>query len=87
MQLVIKISDDTYKYWKEVKPTTSNIYMIDAIEGIINGTPLPEGHGDLVDISPYKGKVICSHLYSGVKKLIEVDSIKPIIEAEESEEE
>ena len=49
MQLVIKISDDTYKYWKEVKPTTSNIYMIDAIEGIINGTPLPKGHGRLID--------------------------------------
>lgn len=48
---------------------------------------LPRGHGDLVDISPYKGKVICSHLYSGVKKLIEVDSIKPIIEADKAESE
>ena len=52
---------------------------------ILQGKPLPKGHGDLVDISSYKGKVICSRLYSGVKKLIEVDSIEPIIEASSEE--
>ena len=34
----------------------------------------------LVDIEPYKGKVIANHLYSGVTKLIEVDSLKEITE-------
>lgn len=34
----------------------------------------------LVDIEPYKGKVIASHLYSGVTKLIEVDSLEEITE-------
>lgn len=34
----------------------------------------------LVDIEPYKGKVIANHLYSGVTKLIEVDSLEEITE-------
>lgn len=34
----------------------------------------------LVDIEPYKGKVIANHLYSGVTKIIEVDSLKEITE-------
>ena len=33
----------------------------------------------LVDIEPYKGKVIASHCYSGVNKLIRIDDI-PIVD-------
>lgn len=83
IELVIKISEEDFERCKKRFQMRINI-MGDAIA---NGTLLPTGHGDLVDISPYKGKVICSHLYSGVKKLIEVDSIKPIIEADKAESE
>lgn len=36
----------------------------------------------LVDIEPYKGKVIASHTYCGVNKLIEVDALEEISEQE-----
>lgn len=87
MQIVIDIPKELYESYECRPPMLGDVGMDMIAQSIANGTPLPEGHGDLVDISPYKGKVICSHLYSGVKKLIEVDSIKPIIEAEEGEEE
>lgn len=83
MEIVIDIPDQKYK-WIIENPQT---YTDELHYAIRNGTPLPKGHGDLVDISPYKGKVICSHLYSGVKKLTEVDSIEPIIEADRKEQE
>lgn len=81
MEIVIDIPDQKYK-WIIENPQTYTDELHDVIR---NGTPLPKGHGNLVDISPYKGKVICSHLYSGVKKLIEVDSIDLIIEADRKE--
>lgn len=87
IELVIKIPEEGYRWIKKSDKTVfadvaSKECMLHAIK---NGTPLPKGHGDLVDISPYKGKVICSHLYSGVKKLIEVDSIEPIIGADKED--
>lgn len=84
IELVIKIDEEVYDGIKEGYYNENLRTMAIAIG---NGTPLPKGHGDLVDISPYKGKVICSHLYSGVKKLIEVDSIDTIIEADKAESE
>lgn len=82
IELVIKIPEHLYKLLKEF-PSDSNEGNIENVltKAVEHGTPLPKRHGDLVDISPYKGKVICSRLYSGVKKLIEVDSIEPIIES------
>jgi hypothetical protein len=87
IELVIKIPEEEYRWIIKSDETVfadiaSKECMLHAIK---NGTPLPKGHGDLVDISPYKGKVICSHLYSGVKKLIEVDSIELIIEADKED--
>lgn len=86
MHMVIEIDDNLYSQIKYLEPK-ANTMLDKLMRSIQNGTPLPKGHGELVDISPYKGKVICSHLYSGVKKLIEVDSIEPIIEADKAESE
>lgn len=36
----------------------------------------------LVNIEPYKGKVIASHTYCGVNKLIEIDALEEISEQE-----
>ena len=43
MQIVIDIPEETYEYWKEHK----HEYVL--AEAIANGTPLPKGHGDLID--------------------------------------
>ena len=47
MELIIKISEDSYK-------ATCNGYMLppdveNVVQGIKNGTPLPKGHGRLID--------------------------------------
>jgi len=47
IELVIKISEDSYK-------ATCNGYMLppdvaNVVQGIKNGTPLPKGHGRLID--------------------------------------
>ena len=48
MKLVIEIDDETYKSWKEMCGlfNTSNFCLYDSI---MNGTPLPKGHGRLID--------------------------------------
>ena len=43
IELVIKIPEETYEYWKEHK----HEYIL--AEAIANGTPLPKGHGRLID--------------------------------------
>lgn len=44
IELVIKISEETYEYWK------NHSYEYVLAEAIKNGTPLPKGHGKIVDI-------------------------------------
>lgn len=92
MQIVIEIPDSYLLKISEINKEQKIIIdkenmriIFRLIKAVHNGISLPKGHGDLVDISPYKGKVICSRLYSGVKKLIEVDSIEPIIEADKED--
>ena len=51
MQIVIKIDKEDYERLREYKEApfcslTSRVY-----EAIANGTPLPEGHGDLIDVN------------------------------------
>jgi hypothetical protein len=43
MQIVIDIPEETYEYWKN----HSHEYVL--AEAIKNGTPLPKGHGKLID--------------------------------------
>lgn len=43
VELAIKIPEETYEYWKEHK----HEYVL--AEAIANGTPLPKGHGRLID--------------------------------------
>ena len=48
MQIVIEISDKRYKEIVETdKPVI--IYRSDVAKVLVNGTPLPKGHGDLID--------------------------------------
>lgn len=55
MQTVIDIPD---RLIKKVKDHYVNPYEVDEIcEAILNGTPLPKGHGDLIDRSKI-GKAI-----------------------------
>lgn len=84
MRLVIDILEDTYK------ATCSGSMLPPHVENVVNaiknGTPLPKGHGRIVDIGPYEGKVIASRKYCGVNKLVEVAELDTIIEADKEQE-
>lgn len=56
MKLVIDISDETYEDVKKYENMV-DIEVDEVAEAIVNGTPLPKGHGDLKDADIYKAEV------------------------------
>ena len=55
IELVIKISEEKYKWIKEnILRTNKN----SIVRAIIDGTPLPKGHGDLID----RNSILCDDL-------------------------
>ena len=48
MKLIIEISDGTYSRLKKRKETTLDLNII--CKAVYNGTPLPKGHGRLIDV-------------------------------------
>lgn len=51
MQIVIDIPEDVYKktvFYREFRNLNDCVTTIKALE---NGTPLPKGHGDLIDVN------------------------------------
>ena len=54
MQIVIDIPKDIYEHWRTMKSIISDYYdyreyMSKVHAAIADGTPLPKGHGDLID--------------------------------------
>ena len=50
MQIVIDIDDETYNDIKKGKIYSSfRDVPLESVNAIANGTPLPKGHGDLID--------------------------------------
>ena len=49
MELVIKIDDETYKEIKKSNTIKEHLNKVDW--SIRNGTPLPAGHGRLIDVN------------------------------------
>lgn len=47
IELVIKMPEEEYKRWKE----DGEIDAVIVRDALINGTPLPKGHGDLIDVN------------------------------------
>lgn len=82
MQIVIEIDEETYKNVLHQVDDIDSI-SVDALEleeAIYNGTPLPKGHGDLVDFDR-----LCEEYWDGNYMEIHKDdlsNIKPIIEAD-----
>ena len=80
MEVVIKIPDEAYELLKN-KPTLDNI----AESIIANGTPLPKGHGDLIDRDKlshiYRQMSYCSTAPNFIW-VSELMKVTPIIEAD-----
>ena len=88
MQLVIEIPEESYK-------ATCNGCMLppdveDVVQGIKNGTPLPQGYGDLITkdqaIECVEFYQINPQHFEFVNLIDDIKDEKPVIEADRSEE-
>lgn len=53
MELLIKVDERAYKKCVELKSSDDmGVLGFHLINASANGTPLPKGHGDLIDIQP-----------------------------------
>ena len=91
MKIVIDISDENYKKIKKAYTCIfGDIYYI--MQGVIaNGTPLPKGHGRLIDTDALEVSTVTTDDYSGnetlnVVLLEDIENAPTIIEADRSEE-
>ena len=90
MQIVIDIPDRTYKI---VQSKRLNLIDIDVLEQAVKaGTPLPKGHGRLIDVDDLDITTITTDDYSGNEVLDivlkeDVDDAPTIIEADKAGEE
>ena len=58
MQVVIDIDEKDYQNLK-AKDKFNDMYLNYYEKLIINGTPLPSGHGDLIDTNGLKASMFC----------------------------
>ena len=84
MQIVIDIPEEEYEIIKACKAPMTWVEHL-----IKNGTPLPKGHGALIDVD-----VLCEHFWDNRSKLyshkdlqIVIDRTPTIIEADKAESE
>jgi len=78
MHIVIDISEEMYE---ELKYLNVHGFTTAVEEAVANGTPLPKGHGGLIDVNEIIGKV------HGVKSITAVLEATVIIPAEREGEE
>ena len=82
MKLIIEIDDEIYKTWKQEGKYASHSY---AQRIILNGTPLPKGHGRLIDVNQIVYEKDCIWESDGRCTTIstpDIDGTPTIIEAE-----
>ena len=98
MQIVIDIPEDDYKFIKDIQDYISGRRSgrqieYNIINAILNGTPLPKGHGRLIDADALKEceqKWSCDYEpdgYSHVVEIRDIDDEPTIIEADKEQEE
>ena len=89
IELVINISEEMYKH-----VSTSDAYVLDDVDFILlenaiaNGTPLPKGHGELIDrnalIHEYEVSNIIHHYGTQIVKVAE--NARVVVKADKGEE-
>ena len=92
MQIVIDIPEDIYEHWRTMKSIISEYhnykeYMSKVHAAIADGTPLPKGHGRLIDadaLSDYVHYTEPTPLYPYISGAL--NNAPTIIEADKEEE-
>jgi len=82
IELVIKIPEEKYEWLKENNPKADKNSIVGVI---VYGTPLPKGHGDLIDASKLNVALLMGELYGNKTAIQVIDEAKPIIEADRKE--
>ena len=94
VELVIRVPK---KDWKFLKESDGCRWSREIIESVINGIPLPKGHGDLIDANKTIANAYEVYSASGTHNIITSDQMyairevlttaEPIIKADEEKEE
>lgn len=86
MQVVIEISETLKKIADEedIKTFSHFMWLAIVMDAIKNGTPLPKGHGRLIDADSLDIPV---NIRDGFEAMAYIDGVDTIIEADRSEEE
>ena len=83
IELVIKMPEEEYK---NICLMSNDGIGMALYDWIANGTPLPKGHGDLIDRRELKKEVYTTTEWNGdIHRIIyetSIDDAKPIIEAD-----
>ena len=82
MKLIIDIPEDSYKATCDGCMLPPDVESV--VQGIKNGTPLPKGHGRLIDADAYRNEMLNSREFNFFKIL---DVQQTIIEADKTESE
>lgn len=91
MKRIIKISEEDYRLLTEVNDDSLSCLIArkNLIRALLDSTPLPEGHGKLIDASRFdvvalQGK--SEEFVNGVEWVLEqIDNILPVIEEDKDE--
>lgn len=87
MKLIIDISDNIYNHIKKYRKIFDSEYAY-IVNSVVNGTPLPKGHGRLIDADWVKNTldIYVLNEYNGqFIRRSDIDSIPTIIEADKEE--
>lgn len=87
IELVIKIPENVYKNIQSLDWKNIGRWSSEELKAIHNGTPLPKGHGRLIDADAFSGDMFCDAdltnqhtCYDSIRKLL--DDAQTIIEAD-----
>ncbi len=85
IELVIKIPEEDYERCKKKFQMRLNVIAI----AIAKGTPLPKGHGKLIDVKDLKKDLVYMSDFSDAKGVWEedIDDAETIIDADKTESE
>jgi hypothetical protein len=97
MQIVIDISEEVYQFLQKTSFTEDEntifkqtnedrkktLFLFDILDAIRNGTPLPKGHGRLIDADAFERRCMFDSDIEDMQDVIyALRDYKPIIEAD-----
>lgn len=88
IEIIVRLEDELYEQCKNTKLTEENEgFDFHIIKSVANGTPLPKGHGDLIDRGELKTHFIGTEQETDLEVYLEPTIINapPIIKADKGE--